>query len=378
MDELLAACVASPADDMPRFEWANRVGGARGELVAVQCALARGELPRHLALDRRRREAEILATNEAAFADLEGLAVGYRFRRGFVEDALVSPSVFATRGEELFRRAPLLQRLQLAEVDDATEEDVLRAVDAVIASPWFARVKKLRIARAGRWVDTASDYNPRDFVSAGSAVVTRLVEAKALAGLVGLELPRNGLSSSDVAKLVACPEAKGLRALDLGNQEIGRYVGMNGDHVWSLVETPNLDGVEELDVSGAFGVAPMLGGESRESRAARVRARAAKDATFFAHPRVVGLRKLVLADVSFSDEAAVALAKAPFTRLEALDLSKNVMGSADWTALGASPGFAKLRELTFDGPCKYVFDVKQARALGDAPFPSLRILQIDA
>ncbi len=38
---MLAQCVADPDDDEPRLVWADAVGGERGELVVLQCDLAR-------------------------------------------------------------------------------------------------------------------------------------------------------------------------------------------------------------------------------------------------------------------------------------------------------------------------------------------------
>ena len=79
----------------PRFAWANAVGGERGELVAIQCALARRPLRIDLAIERRRREAELLEQHGASWAGLGALAHGWRFRRGFVDFA-----PFATTGVE--------------------------------------------------------------------------------------------------------------------------------------------------------------------------------------------------------------------------------------------------------------------------------------
>jgi uncharacterized protein (TIGR02996 family) len=44
LESLREACAASPEDDEPRLVWADAVGGERGELVVIQCDLARGGL----------------------------------------------------------------------------------------------------------------------------------------------------------------------------------------------------------------------------------------------------------------------------------------------------------------------------------------------
>ncbi|MBA3499354.1 MAG: hypothetical protein H0T65_03220, partial [Deltaproteobacteria bacterium] len=53
--EILAECAANPDDDAPRLVWADLVGGERGELVVIQCDLARGGLTAAEARVRRQR-----------------------------------------------------------------------------------------------------------------------------------------------------------------------------------------------------------------------------------------------------------------------------------------------------------------------------------
>ena len=85
---VLAQCAASPDDDGPRLVWADLVGGERGELVVVQCDLARGGLSPSEAAARRRRERELLLANGVTWAGaLATRATEWRFRRGFVEAA---------------------------------------------------------------------------------------------------------------------------------------------------------------------------------------------------------------------------------------------------------------------------------------------------
>lgn len=377
--ELIAQCVAHPDDDDPRLVYADAVDGDRGELIAVECAIARGELRPEIAIDRRRREAELLR-QAATFANLDGLATDYEFRRGFVESASVEWNVFVERGEELFQRAPLLSRIDMGGLFDVPEAEILKRLDAVIAAPWFARIHTLRMVEVGQWVDTESDYNPRDFRAAGSAVMRRLVESGALATLRGIEMPSSGLSGSDLRRLGECPQASGLVTLSVRHQDNGRYTGLDSSDIAALVELPHLGALENLDVAGALGHGPMLGGQTREERRAASRAAADGDAKLLAHPRFRALRSLGIARGSFSEAMIDALATSSFTRLERLDLSRNDVFAEDWTRIANAPGFAKLRELQFDGPCQYVFDAKMATALGATPanggFPALRILRV--
>jgi uncharacterized protein (TIGR02996 family) len=63
-----SACAANPNDDGPRLVWADAVGGERGELVVIQCDLARGELTPAESRARRSRERELLDRNAVAWA----------------------------------------------------------------------------------------------------------------------------------------------------------------------------------------------------------------------------------------------------------------------------------------------------------------------
>lgn len=88
MDALLAECVANPDDDGPRLVWADSVGGERGELVVVQCDLARDRLPREARDARKRRERELLDRYAIEWAgEAAWIADRWSFRRGFVETA---------------------------------------------------------------------------------------------------------------------------------------------------------------------------------------------------------------------------------------------------------------------------------------------------
>ena len=87
---LLRECAATPDDDAPRLVWADRVGGERGELVVLQCDLARGDLPPEEVVVRRRRERELLERHAVAWAGtLPRIAQRWSFVRGFVEAALL-------------------------------------------------------------------------------------------------------------------------------------------------------------------------------------------------------------------------------------------------------------------------------------------------
>ena len=91
---VLAECALAPADDAPRLVWADLVGGERGELVTIQCDLARGGLTPAEVASRRRRERELLDAHGVEWAGaLSSIATRWRFCRGFIESAkLTKPS----------------------------------------------------------------------------------------------------------------------------------------------------------------------------------------------------------------------------------------------------------------------------------------------
>ena len=375
--ELLQACVAAPEDDAPRLAWAEAIGGERGELVRIQCELERGGLERGRAIAHRRRESELLATREREWAALDGLAEGSIFRRGFVDEAIVDARTFAEKGETLFGAAPLLRRVDFSGLQDSAPDEIVRRLDAVLGSPFFARLFCVRLEEIGGVVETDSDTRRRDFQAAGSEALARLIERKALRSLGSLELPRCALSSSDVGKLAACRDAAGLRELNLRHQEVDRYVGIYSSDVQAILDSPNLAALEALDVAGALGRFVWVGGQSRTERAEAARKQSKRDPAFLSHPRVLALRRLGIAYSGFADEMIDALAGAPFQRLEWLDLSRNDVFPEDFQRIGASPGYDRLVELVFDGPSKYTFGAKIAEALGAVQrLGALRVLRL--
>ncbi|MFO0735418.1 MAG: hypothetical protein U0270_06045 [Labilithrix sp.] len=85
-------------------------GDPRGELIIVQCALARGGLSRERGIALRRREQELLVHADH-WANLEGLARDPVFRGGFVDEIVIPIDRFIEHEEEIWRRAPRLRWL---------------------------------------------------------------------------------------------------------------------------------------------------------------------------------------------------------------------------------------------------------------------------
>src|SRR4051794_36015166 len=114
-DAFLEPILARYADDGPRLvfadfldESADPADAARGELVRLQCALARLSADDPRRRDLVAREAELLQEYSATWgAHLAGLAIGWEFRRGLLDAVSIDAANFLARGDELFRRAPV-------------------------------------------------------------------------------------------------------------------------------------------------------------------------------------------------------------------------------------------------------------------------------
>jgi hypothetical protein len=144
---LVDLAAASPDDDDARLVWADAVGGERGELVVIQCALARGDLSPADSGKLRRRQRELLQAHGKAWSELAGIATHVTFQRGFVEAASIDTGRFVAEADDIFRRAPLLRSLTalgLATRNDATPVARDR-LERLFDSPAMRRLEGLYI-----------------------------------------------------------------------------------------------------------------------------------------------------------------------------------------------------------------------------------------
>lgn len=153
-DALLSACLADRQNDAPRLVWADAVGGERGALVQVQCALS-GRA--HSIKERRKlqiHQRQLLRLYGWKWADLDGLASSCTFHRGFVDSASVRFSVFAERSDALFSRAPFLSSLKLQSDASLSRESLLEA----LRRPLPAQLSTLELPTL--WDEEPSDDSP--------------------------------------------------------------------------------------------------------------------------------------------------------------------------------------------------------------------------
>jgi uncharacterized protein (TIGR02996 family) len=260
MDELLAAIVEHPEDDGPRFVWADAVGGERGELVVIQCDLARGGLSFEERVARRRRERELIATHGTAWAGLEGLAFSWQFRRGFVEAVAADAEVVLGMSGRLFDAAPLTRSLKLGGLDSTMAEtsrftDGLEArpmIARLFATPELARIDRLAITRAKILVeqteyDDVAEYDFDD-IGRGDLFAQVLSESPILEGLRGLSFVESGLTAVGVHALVASGTIAGLEALWIDN-DVGE------DAMLAIVA--NAPRLRSFEIHRPFGIADL-------------------------------------------------------------------------------------------------------------------------
>ena len=210
---LLALCEATPDDDEPRMMWADHVGGERGELVHVQCALARGGLSPQQSGALRVRQRELLVAHGREWSGLAEWAVGAVFRRGFVELAMFEWPSFVAHAEAAFAAAPFLTSI---DVHDTNKRDIREIVD----HPSYARVRGLDFPLGDASLKVAIDrrafakLEALDVYAARPPLIQELAASDQLTGIRRLAL----FSNLEVLPLQTCtPE---LRALDLHMYEL--------------------------------------------------------------------------------------------------------------------------------------------------------------
>lgn len=180
-ERFLAAIAADPDDDGPRIvyaDWLQQQGDPLGELIAVQCALARGRTPELAA-----RERALLEQHEAEWLARAGLRPGEgRFERGLIERVDASASRVAASIERL-AELPGLRALRTTVDGGGSEADLLR-----IASQMRRRLppalEHVMIDRRLQWNARHSDEVRRQ----GTRIVLHLDEpARAPAAIAVFE-----------------------------------------------------------------------------------------------------------------------------------------------------------------------------------------------
>jgi uncharacterized protein (TIGR02996 family) len=324
--------VECPDDDAPRLifaDWLDDAGQPeRAEFIRLQVARAKLHPADPRVRASLRREAELLAHNEAAWlGPLAVLASRCRFHRGLVEEVTVTVQGFLRHGHEILRRAPV-RRLQLRgtwELPSLMEDAKLAARLADL----LGRIRVLDLNRAGL-------NEP-----AGLA----LLNLPKLPQLEGLHLAQNALTPAGVAVLAESPVLASLRTLEFNT-------GTSRENLEALLSSRHLRRLENL----------ILTGTSQGDRAV---------ALLHAAKSCARLRRLALGHANLTPNGVAELVAAPAAgSLEWLDLSFNRLGPEGLRHLAHSPRLGRLTWLNLSRT--HLGDEGAAVLAGSALFARLR------
>lgn len=224
--ELLDAVADAPDDDGPRLEWADHVGGRRGELVVIQCDLARGGWSRDEYIARRRREHEILNNH---FGEL--LVPMYsrnevEFRRGFVE-AIRAGFDVGSHITTMLESAPTLHSLAVRGLYGLYE---------LLQWKSLGPIDRIGVVRPRAIVQDERDRfleRPR-----GDEALAMLAESPHLEGLTGIAVGDGSVTERGVQALVASRRIEQLETawLDEGNVATSAMIALvdSCPNLWSL------------------------------------------------------------------------------------------------------------------------------------------------
>lgn len=316
----MEAIVAAPDDDAPRLVWADREGGERGELVVIQCRLARHDVTREERVRLAARETSLLENNTLAWAGVRHAT----FRRGFVETVRLEVDALQAMVEELFVRHPLLAGLGVTRLT----EDVNTYIGPEPAVSWAEAERKLRdvLGRVPpgrlRSLDVSSEVRSTgDWSTSGSthhfdaALLAVLRAAPTLRALHELVMVGTGVGPEHVPAIAEL----GLHRLHLGGHQLG------GDGVVQLLREAST--IARLTM---WGGTPCLCGDALE--------------ILLAAPEIARLKELELLchDLAPADVERIA-GCAALSNLERLAVGYTDRVGA--THLARSPHLPSLREL---------------------------------
>lgn len=211
----LADIRARPDDDAPRLvyaDWLIEQGDARGELIRVQCQLARAKTDALLA-----EEAALLKKHEKRWlADVDHFITGQKWERGFVTHISAHAQTFVKGADTVFAQLPMLRGF----IFDAGADGPVTPASAreLALSPAFARFTEL---------DTTADHYFRSIEH-----LRQLLDSKYLPKLkrlrIGFHRPGEG-EGLDLARALAGVKAwsDSLEFLELAGQNLGRTAMTN-------------------------------------------------------------------------------------------------------------------------------------------------------
>ena len=321
---------ASPDDDAPRLvfaDWLDERDDPRGEFIRIQCALAKmpaTDPARTLLLDR---EAVLIARYHAPWSEpLRGIAGWTEFRRGFVDTVNMETRKFLSRGEELFKLAPVRHVRFL---------DVGGNLPRLVASPLLSRITSLTMYAQ----------------HLGDDLAPALVDSPHLTGLRHLNVGRNRIGDRGVQRIARYNRFTDLRSIDLSDNAI-RDTGMRA--VAESSRLANLDTIDlrrnELTRSGLASLCSSSTLTSLRHLGIALNDLGAPRDFEAGAESVVSLSSLDLSENGLNSEALREVIGLPgLLNLERFDLGHNEIGNAGAAILANWSGAAHLRFLRLPG-----------------------------
>ncbi|HLL25438.1 MAG TPA: TIGR02996 domain-containing protein, partial [Kofleriaceae bacterium] len=160
-DDFLEQILADPDDDRPRLvyaDWLLREGDPRGELISVQCALARAaatfedvgaleplERREHALLERYGKSWTLDAETRLKYWGQFG------FRRGFIE-ALTFNGGFQETYATVREAAPLLRALAVTELDVLADSPALDGIEELTIRSGFPKLREIEALLSSRYI----------------------------------------------------------------------------------------------------------------------------------------------------------------------------------------------------------------------------------
>lgn len=350
--DFMAQILDAPDDDRPRLvfaDWLQKHGDPRGELIAVQCALARHAATHAdvgpLAPLESRERALLKAYGRAWLIDAETRlhAWGeFGFRRGFIE-SLTFNGGYAGAAERVRVAAPLLRALSVLELDELAASPALAGIEELTIRSEHPNVRELDALAA----------NPDAGDLRRLGVVYGSPSQKELFALLALPLPLDELALGFYGEpfygrlalehLAKQPVRASLRALRIRWLRRLAFVRELGTALPALetlqLESADLATEDIYAIAAAFPRLAVLDLADNEHRIADLDlARLLAAAP--------NLRRLRLAQLALTDAQVSTLAASPDARrLVQLDLASNRLGDAGAFALAASEHLGNLRRL---------------------------------
>ncbi|HEY1815109.1 MAG TPA: TIGR02996 domain-containing protein [Kofleriaceae bacterium] len=344
--EWIARIAAAYDDDVPRVVYADHLqslGDPLGELIVVQCELARIDRWEPRAGELREREDTLLRTYRQRW--LPGIEPEIRctFRRGFVERVAIAHSVQRATIELVMRYAPLIRTLEV----EVAPPYSTAALPWEIARPLLPQLTGLAIEHWHGGIDQ----------------LRALFEDADLRCVERLSLPLCSITASNLGPIAR----RAWRELDL----CGNVLGLRGMKL--VLADPSR--LEALDLSacgiGNAGVVAIADASLVRLRRLTLESELLQPAPLRRLARSPNLAALESLDVSRNRNVSALFDEPALPALRELDVSETDLDDDGLAALLASPLAAQLRVL--DASHTRITD---ARLFLEVELPQLRVLDI--